>query len=420
MKRDMNAAAVGGEAGTDWKALIAGGETERVEFKSSISWDVEKKQKNKALEHVIAKTVASFMNTHGGILFIGVNDLGEILGLDGDLKLSKHKNEDGMKLRFDDIIKNYLSNKVLPLIAVHSIEEDNKLYWAVEISAANAPVYVLNNNNDEFWIRGTSSSRILSLSEAIDYIRGNFNSDQKGLPESEVCDLMETFFSRSDGAKLEILYEPYCEVCGNPIPDSFAETNPYCGVCNRRPDKHNTPVRVRAFGKYLYEDEYPDDILSNEIRKLKFDEKFVPPLLECLCHSIDNQYPDLQNLDIVIPVPKGSRGGTYNPSAELAEGIADRYNKPHKNVLYKIAGYRPMHDIHDPHMKEVEIACKIGCNHEFDGESILLINDTCITMATKSECAKVLHTHWAGEVWSLVLGRMVNEEHLNVLRRYND
>src|SRR5690606_12584998 len=57
----------------DWKALIAQHENERIELKSSISWDLQTKQRNKALEHTIAKTIASFMNTHGGILFVGVS-----------------------------------------------------------------------------------------------------------------------------------------------------------------------------------------------------------------------------------------------------------------------------------------------------------------------------------------------------------
>ncbi|MDP1051180.1 AlbA family DNA-binding domain-containing protein, partial [Klebsiella quasipneumoniae] len=88
-----------------WKALIAQHENERLELKSSISWDFQTKQRNKALEHTIAKTIASFMNTHGGVLFVGVSDAGEILGLEGDMKLVKGQNEDGLRLKFDDLVK---------------------------------------------------------------------------------------------------------------------------------------------------------------------------------------------------------------------------------------------------------------------------------------------------------------------------
>ncbi|MDV4343688.1 N-6 DNA methylase [Methanoculleus sp. YWC-01] len=154
----------------DWTALIAGGESERVEFKESISWDRGQKQRNKALEHTIARTLASFMNTHGGVLFVGVDDAGTIVGLDGDLKLSQRKNEDGLRLRFDDLVKQYLGNRFLPGIMIHSLEDSGKVFWVVEVRPVNEPVFVKNNGDDEFWIRGMSSSRKLSMREALEYI----------------------------------------------------------------------------------------------------------------------------------------------------------------------------------------------------------------------------------------------------------
>ena len=150
----------------DWRALITGGESERVEFKESISWDRERKQRNKALEHTIARTLASFMNTHGGVLFVGVDDGGRVVGLDGDLKLSQRKNEDGLRLRFDDLVKQYLGNRFLPRIMIHSLEDGGKVFWAVEVRASNEPVFVKNNGDDEFWI-GMSSSRALDAKALI-------------------------------------------------------------------------------------------------------------------------------------------------------------------------------------------------------------------------------------------------------------
>ncbi len=164
----------------DWRALIAGGESERVEFKESISWDRQLKQRNKALEHTIARTLASFMNTHGGVLFVGVDDAREIVGLDGDLKLSQRKNEDGLRLRVDDLVKQYLGNRFLPRIMIHSLEDSGKAFWAVEVRASNEPVFVKNNGDDEFWIRGSSSSRKLSLSQAVDYIKTHFGTPSQG------------------------------------------------------------------------------------------------------------------------------------------------------------------------------------------------------------------------------------------------
>ena len=66
----------------DVDELIRDGENERIEFKSSLCWDVEKKNKNKVIEAAIAKSVAALMNTEGGgYLLIGVKDDKTILGL---------------------------------------------------------------------------------------------------------------------------------------------------------------------------------------------------------------------------------------------------------------------------------------------------------------------------------------------------
>jgi predicted amidophosphoribosyltransferase len=228
-------------------------------------------------------------------------------------------------------------------------------------------------------------------------------------------------FLRSDGTELEILRPPYCEICGNPIPNSFAESHPYCGACQYCSDKHNPVVQVRAFGKYYYEDENPDDILSDEIRRFKSDGSIAPLLVECLCHAMDSQYPELQDLDIIVPVMRGSEDGGYNQSELLAQGIASHYGKPLMDILYKRVPYRSMHNIHDHHEKESEIAGKIGCRHVFkSGESVLLIDDTCIDMVTKRECARVLKTNGASTIKSLVIGRMVTLKHMATIRRYND
>ncbi len=169
--RVMRADLPPGEGGEpDWWAILAGGESERVEFKASISWDIRKNRKNRALEHTIARAIASFMNTHGGVLFAGVDDAGEVVGLDDDIKISYRKNEDGLRLRFDDLVKNYLGDQFHPRITIHSLEDDGKVFWAVEVQSTSEPVYVKKDGEDEFWIRGASSSRKLSVREAVAYI----------------------------------------------------------------------------------------------------------------------------------------------------------------------------------------------------------------------------------------------------------
>src|SRR5262249_42766050 len=67
--------------------LVKLGESAVLEFKSTLQWDVVKKEVNKALRKSSLKTIAAFMNTEGGTLLIGVEDDGNILGLERDLSL---------------------------------------------------------------------------------------------------------------------------------------------------------------------------------------------------------------------------------------------------------------------------------------------------------------------------------------------
>ena len=57
-------------------------ESQTLEFKSSMRYDRRNGGANKALEQVIARSVAGLMNARGGVLLIGVADDGEILGID--------------------------------------------------------------------------------------------------------------------------------------------------------------------------------------------------------------------------------------------------------------------------------------------------------------------------------------------------
>lgn len=95
----------------DIQNLIESGESDRLEFKSSIRYDFVKKETNKNLEIVIAKTIAGFMNANGGKLIIGVDDHGEILGVEKDFNTLKHKNKDGFERRIYEIVSALIGHK---------------------------------------------------------------------------------------------------------------------------------------------------------------------------------------------------------------------------------------------------------------------------------------------------------------------
>jgi len=68
-------------------SIVRQGEGPYLEFKSSLRWDMAESRINRALEGVVLKTLAGFLNSHvGGTLLIGVTDNGEIIGLEKTIK----------------------------------------------------------------------------------------------------------------------------------------------------------------------------------------------------------------------------------------------------------------------------------------------------------------------------------------------
>jgi type I restriction enzyme R subunit len=78
------------------RELIAGDETHEVEFKSSARWNLREERKDKRMEDAVVKTIAGFLNTDGGTLFVGIDDQREPIGLAHDTAVVKPPNVDGL------------------------------------------------------------------------------------------------------------------------------------------------------------------------------------------------------------------------------------------------------------------------------------------------------------------------------------
>ena len=94
------------------RALIAGGEGEKLEFKSSLRWDHREERVNRVLEAVVVKTIAGFLNAAGGALLIGVDDAGATVGLTADYRSLKRPDRDGFELHLQQVIGRDLGEAV--------------------------------------------------------------------------------------------------------------------------------------------------------------------------------------------------------------------------------------------------------------------------------------------------------------------
>lgn len=160
----------------DYLNIIENGENDYTEFKSSLRWDYKNQQVNKMMESIIAKTISAFMNSDGGKLFIGVDDNGEILGLENDYKGLKNQNSDGFKLQLDQVINKYIGKECHHYISNKIVKIDGKDVCVVEVINSGRPVFISNEGKEEFYIRASASSQPMNMKEANEYIKTHWNN----------------------------------------------------------------------------------------------------------------------------------------------------------------------------------------------------------------------------------------------------
>jgi CheY-like chemotaxis protein len=152
------------------KDLIAQGENEKVEFKSSIRWDFQRGNVNKNLQIVIAKTIAGMLNQKGGVLLIGLDDTGKILGIEPDLKTLRKPNIDEFQLAIIDIVRSCLGVTYMEYIHVNFEEVDKMFICLVAVDSSPEPVYLISGDEHQFWVRIGNSTQRLDVKEATGYI----------------------------------------------------------------------------------------------------------------------------------------------------------------------------------------------------------------------------------------------------------
>jgi len=154
--------------------LIGLGESYALEFKSTLQWDVVHGQQNNALRQSVLKSIAAFMNSEGGTLVIGVEDDGNVLGLDRDLKLIK-----GSLDRFEQLLVSLISDKMgvgyAHFFKIRFEPVDDKQVCVVDLEPARDPVFVQTDKGTQFFVRVGNTTRSLDGEEQHDYLEARAN-----------------------------------------------------------------------------------------------------------------------------------------------------------------------------------------------------------------------------------------------------
>ncbi len=154
--------------------LIHDGESQYLEFKSSLLWDYHQQRPNKNLHIPVMKNIAAFLNTQGGVILIGVGDDGQILGIEPDMKVMKKKDADSFENSFNVAFNQMIGADFRRFVHVSFPKLDSKIICAVIVQPASMPAYLTHKSQEDFYIKTGNSSQPLAISQAVRYIQSHF------------------------------------------------------------------------------------------------------------------------------------------------------------------------------------------------------------------------------------------------------
>ncbi len=164
--------------GIDLAELVASGESDTVEFKSTLRINLHTGKSDRNIEQSALKTLAGFLNTKGGTLVVGVADNGNPLGLESD----GFENEDRMELHLTNIVNERMGHSAWLTMHTNfddyadpdSSDEDEVRVMVIKCEPSHTPVYLKDSNGERFYVRTGPATAELSISQANDYIKQRF------------------------------------------------------------------------------------------------------------------------------------------------------------------------------------------------------------------------------------------------------
>ncbi|MBR4225394.1 MAG: ATP-binding protein [Candidatus Methanomethylophilaceae archaeon] len=147
--------------------MIADGESDKLEFKSTVRTNLATGEVDKRMEKAVLKTMVAFLNTDGGTLLIGVSDDGEICGAD----LDSFENLDKMNLHMTNMISSAIGNGYIPYINFKAIEfDEGKYVIRVKCAPAQKAVFLREGKVEQFYVRSGPSSVELTGMNLVNYV----------------------------------------------------------------------------------------------------------------------------------------------------------------------------------------------------------------------------------------------------------
>lgn len=148
------------------RALIAGGESELVEFKSTLRWNLKAERADKAIEDAWLKTVVAFLNSEGGTLLVGVADDGTVLGIKSD----GFQSDDHFLLHVNNLIRQHIGPEYASSISYGLCPIDDASVLAIVCARSIQPAYLRRGDAEDLYVRIGPGSRRLTARQAVEFV----------------------------------------------------------------------------------------------------------------------------------------------------------------------------------------------------------------------------------------------------------
>jgi len=144
------------------------GESSEVEFKSTLRVSLHSGKPDDRVELACLKTIAAFLNTHGGSLVVGLDDEAKPVGLEHD----KFDSEDKMSLHLVSLVNARMGPLAMTCTDIRFEDCEGKRIMVVKCRKASKPIFYKEKGSETeaFYVRTGPSTTQLSASQTQDYI----------------------------------------------------------------------------------------------------------------------------------------------------------------------------------------------------------------------------------------------------------
>ncbi len=154
------------DPGARIRELIKAGESETLEFKATVRWNLRENRAGKEMEVAWLKGLVGFLNTDGGVLLLGVEDDGTVCGIERD----NFANDDKCLRHIDSLISTHIGLEFSRYIQFAIVEVDGLKVVEIRARVSEIPAFLKKGDSEEFFIRTGPASRKLKPSQIIKYL----------------------------------------------------------------------------------------------------------------------------------------------------------------------------------------------------------------------------------------------------------